>query len=180
MPAVPVPATVYPGPSDTSEFNTGVRDVLRFLLAKPIAQLKQIVAQSLTTATWTSITFTSEVVDTDPDGTGGHSTSVNTSRWTARYPGWAWLGGGVGFAASATGQRACRWAVNGSAVDGSSTFGPPGASFETAVPARGMFVFLAEGDYVELQAWQGSGGALLTIATGEHSCSMGVGWGRTA
>lgn len=152
--------------------------LIDFVRNKPIAQLRQSVAQTLTTGVWTSITFTTEVVDTDPAGTGGHSTSVNTSRYTAVYAGYVWLGGGAGFAINATGQRAVRWAVNGTMVDGSSAFLPPGAVFETAVPARGHLVLLGAGSYVELQAWQNSGGNLDTIASLEHACSMAVAWER--
>jgi hypothetical protein len=180
MAVVPDTHVFTNGVLDSSELNTYVRDPIRFLLNKPICELKQIVSQSPITSTWTSITFTSEVVDTDVDGVGGHDTSSNTSRFTARYAGWYWLGGGVGFAPNVTGQRAVRWAVNGTALDGASVFTAAGGALGEALPARGKLTYLSVGDYVELQGWQSTGGALATVATGEHSCTMALMWERNA
>lgn len=180
MATVPNTHTFAGGVFTSTEANSYICDPLLFLLGKPICEVKQIVAQTPATSTWTSVTFTSTVVDTDIAGTGGHDTASNTSRFTAQYAGWYWLGGGVGFAANATGQRAVRWAVNGTAVDASSAFVNANAALETSVAARGKFVYLNVSDYVELQCWQSSGGGLLTVATGEHSCSMAVQWMRNA
>lgn len=160
----------------STNMNSGIRDPINFLMEPPIAELRQTAAQSLTTSTWTSITFGVEDVDNDFASTGGHSTVTNTSRYTAVYAGWYFLGGGVAFASNATGIRATRWAINGSAVNGSQCTDSPITGNPHNVPGRGKFVFLAVGDYVELQGFQSSGGALNTAVSTDSQSSMSVGW----
>lgn len=143
-----------------------------FLLSPPIAVLLQSVAQSLTSATFTSLTLDVETVDS----AGGHDTVTNTSRYTAVYPGWYEVGGGTGYAANVTGRRGARWAVNGTAINGSGVLIPTNSSGTTQVPARTIQVYLNVGDYVELQGYQDSGGALNTaVSTDQQSC-MSIRW----
>jgi len=165
---------------DSSDINAFIRDPIRFLLNKPIAELRQTVAQSLASGAWQSLTFTTEDVDTDPAGTGGHSNSVNTSRYTAVYAGWYLCSGGVGFDASAVGDRGIRWMVNGTAVLGSGVFLATSPLLTTLVPARVKRILLNLGDYLEMQAWQDTGGALNTNVSGENQSSMSIAWDRVA
>jgi len=177
MPVVPGTHTVTGTVATTSEMNTFFRDPINYLLVRPHAQLLQIVVQTLTTAVAAAITFTSETVDTDVDGVGGHDNVTNNSRWTARYAGWHLLGGGVAFAANATGRRASWWQVNGTAVNGSSVAVAAAiGGLETVVPARSMQVFLNVGDYVELMGYQESGGNLNTFSSTFNASSMSVLW----
>jgi hypothetical protein len=157
----------------TSAFNSGVRDPLDFLLAPPIGQFRQTAAQTLTTGTWTAVTFDAE----DVDSAGGHSTSSNTSRYTAVYTGWYRVSGGVGFTGNSTGRRGGRWAANGSLVSGSAIMLAATSTGSVAVPAKTMLVYLAVGDYVELQAYQESGGNLDTnVGSGDLYSLMAVEW----
>lgn len=137
-------------------------DHVAALQAPPIAELRQTGAQTLTTGVWTSLTFDAEVVDS----AGGHSTSSNTSRYTAVIAGYYLLSGGAGFASNATGLRGVRWAKNGSSIDSSGTTEPTGSGNNMAYPARGILVQLSVGDYVELQAVQTTGGNLGTSVAG--------------
>lgn len=130
------------------------------------AQLLQIVTQNLTTATWTSITFTSEGIDS----AGGHSTVSNTSRYVAVHTGWYDVKGGVAFAFHATGARSVRFAVNGT----------PRAGFEREQAIAVTYgnctsisrnIYLAAGDYLELQAFQNSGGTLATSYVADNDQS---------
>lgn len=164
----------------TSEDNTYIRDPIRFLLNKPAAQLRQSATQTLTNDIWTSITLTIEDLDNDPGGTGAHSTSSNTSRFTAVYAGWHSTGGVICFAPNGTGSRSARWAVNGAAVNGSISTVPSviGGVFYTQVSAVATLVFLNVGDYLELQGRQESGANLDTVVNGAESCSMTVIWQR--
>jgi hypothetical protein len=181
MPAVPQTKTTWVNDVDaldSTNLHAYVRDPIAFLMRKPSAMLRQATNQSIANNTWTAITFGVEDWDDDPDGTGGHSTSSNTSRYTARYPGVYLLGGGVGWAASSAGVRGTRWAKNGTALNGSSTLEPPTASGTAYYAARAIKVELDEGDYVELFGFQNSGGSLnTTVATSEQP-SMSVGWDR--
>lgn len=177
MPVVPRPPTSGPGIPSTSALNQ-IRDAVRFLQSPPIAELRQTSAQSIPNSTWTALTFGVEDVDTDIDGTGGHSTSVNTARFTARYPGWYALGGSASIVFSAAGVRGAKWQVNGIDLNGGQQLLATNPSFSNIIPARSIkHVFLTDGDFVELLAFQSSGGALNTsVAPGAEQSNMSVRW----
>ncbi|MFG2054763.1 hypothetical protein ACGFI9_12100 [Micromonospora sp. NPDC048930] len=184
MPAVPQTKASWTNGVDalnSTNLNASLRDPLTFLMNRPAARLVQTVAQSIPSGgTFTAVTFTTEVEDTDPDGIGGHSTVTNTSRYTCRYPGLYLLGGGVGFSQNVTNARGCAWLLNGAVVDGSDVMlmAVTVGATATRVPARPWLMRLAEGDYVELGAFQNSGGALATVAGGAAASSMSVAWMR--
>ena len=85
---------------------------------KPHAFLRQTSNQSIVFGAWTAVTFDTEDVDTH----SGHSTSVNTSRYTAAVAGWYHVVGRGSFAANSTGHRGVRIAKNGSVVNGSASY----------------------------------------------------------
>lgn len=179
MATVPTTHTVLDGLATSSEMNTYFRDPIDFLMNRPAARVRQTATQTITTGTLTSITFTTEDLDDDPAGTGAHSTSVNTSRYTAVYPGWYQVSGVVSFAANATGVRAASWAVNGTAINASASAIPNnGAATIVDVPAPTIQVFLNVGDYVELQGYHERGANLDTFVSGQHASSMDVQWVR--
>lgn len=136
---------------------------------KPYARLRQTSVQSISNATYTGLTFTTE----DYDSVGGHSTVTNTSRYTAQVAGAYVFGGGAAFAVNAAGTRSTRWALNGTAIAGTTSpgFDP---SVTSVVVARPMLVVLAISDYIELQARQSSGGALNTSVTSDDQSTMSV------
>lgn len=179
MPLVPtVPLFGSSGPIPIEKLQE-LADALTFALRPPIAELKQAVAQNLTNSTWTAATFDAFDVDTDVDGEGGHSTSVNTSRFTARYPGWYRLTGGPAFFVNGTGIRGSRWTKNGSPVDSAATLEAPITADNSLYAARGKLVYLAIGDYIELQLFQSSGGVLSTAAPGGalwEACNASITW----
>lgn len=111
-------------------------------------------AQSIPNATWTALTFNSEVYDTD----GMHSTSTNTNRVTCVTAGKYLVWGYVTFDANATGNRYAAIKKNGTfyVIEMRSNFG----SGSTTVLHVDLLINLAEGDYVELFARQESGGSL--------------------
>src|SRR5215831_948848 len=163
MAQVPVLPPVTGGVYTTSQLSAVVQAVA-FLQAPPTAQLRQQVAQSVPNTTFTSITFDLEDVDKDPTGAGGHSTSSNTSRYTAVYSGWYEVTGAIAWTANATGRRASAWVVNGGILNGSQQAGPATAASDAEVVTRTMLIFLNVSDVVELQGYQESGGALNTLA----------------
>lgn len=177
MPVVPTAPTIMPAVSSTTQLNA-MRDAVNFALGVPLAQMRQTTLQTLANNTWTALTFGAEDVDTDVDNVGGHSTSSNTSRFTARYPGWYQCSGAVGFAANVTGIRGARWAVNGVAMDaGGPTLQTTGSSF-AVIPAATEAFYLTVGDYVELFALQVSGGNLDTAVVSTVQSTMVVLWVR--
>jgi hypothetical protein len=147
---------------------------------RPAALLRQATPQTIASGgSFKPVLLDTEDEDVDPDGIGGHSTTFDTSRYTARYPGIYRVGGGVGFAVNATGSRGVAWLRNGILVDGSDVMVPAVSSASTSsrVPARSMLIRLAEGDYIELGAFQNSGGDLAT--TGSSAApSVSIEWAR--
>lgn len=180
MPLVPTVPVITAGPSTLSQIQQ-LADVAAFLAAPPIAELRQIVVQTLTTGVGAAITFTAEGVDTDVDGTGGHSTSSNTSRYTARYPGWYQVSGVVAFAGNVTGRRISWWTVNGVPVTATQLAFAPVTTGDAEIPGRTAHVYLAIGDYVELIGYQESGGNLDTLVAGTNnvaSSAASIRWAR--
>lgn len=176
MAVVPVSHTFSTTIGASSEMNTYVRDPLNFLMRPPIAELRQIVAQSLANATFVALTFTAFDFDTDVDGIGGHDTGVNPSRFTARYAG-IYQGSGVAtYVANATGRRAQQWFVNGTALAASQTAYQSTAANDGEFAARTKQFYLNAGDYVELMGYQESGGALATFSTGAGACGASIRW----
>lgn len=174
MTTVPSYTTFVAGAVLTAaQLNTNVRDAGNFWLARPLCLLRQTSVQSLSNNSFGDILFDTEDIDRD----GGHSTVTNTARYTSPTSGYIAVSGGVAFAANATGRRAAQWALNGTAINASQNMetttatGNPTLSARTfAVPVNGST------DYVTLQGYQDSGGALNTFATGNVQPNMYVLW----
>lgn len=157
------------GEVETGAFlNSAVTNLGNFMLGKPIAQLRQTSAQTLTTISTTyDILFDTEDIDRD----NGHSTVTNTGRYTAQTAGWYYVSGAVGFSANAIGTRVVNIAVNGSAL-------PVGlnrpnyatsASLILTVPTTPVLTYLNVGDYVTLQATAGVASLQTTVTSGYQS-----------
>ncbi len=115
---------------------------------------------TLGSGAWTPVLFAAEDLDT----ANGHSTSSNTSRYTATVAGWYDLDGGHRFSASATGSRGARFSKNGAVIGSSDNIIPATPSGQMALSAKSITVQLGVGDYVELEAWQNTGGNLVVDA----------------
>lgn len=175
MTAVPTTLTAVAGAVLTaSQWNTNNRDVENWLLAPAILRARQTVSQNITSGgAGTAITFDSE----DVDSTGMHSTSSNTSRATAVYPGWYWVGGNWCLAQNATGVRQASWNVNGSAQNGAgSGQAGGGAGIDARLVAGTSLFFLNVGDYLELISFQNSGSTLATQVSGSQQATMSLHW----
>lgn len=149
-----------------------MRDILNALLNPPICEVIQTVAQSIPNA-GTALLWDTEIVDTD----GMHSTTTNTSRVTIQTPGRYLLGGAVCFTANATGRRGSWWSVNGVALSGGEAIYASPSAGNPTTSARMRAIYLNAGDYLELFAFQDSGGALATsVAFGQQQASMTARW----
>lgn len=92
----------------------------------------------------------------------------SSDRFTAPRDGVYRIGGHARFAASATGQRVLYLRVNGGtyiAIDSRTSVGA-GAPTDVHIATE---YELAAGDYVQLQAYQDSGGSLTITAAGNYS-----------
>lgn len=171
MAAVPTLPSFVDGVLPTSQL-TQAMAALAFMMDPPRAQLRQTVAQSLTTGIAAAVTFTTE----DYDTALGHDTSTNPSRYVSQYPGRYKISGGASFAANATGRRITKWQINGADVMGSQVSLPTTAASVCGVPARTLEVYLDVDDYLELIVIQESGGALNTAVSSSDQALMCVRW----
>lgn len=131
----------------------------------PGVRVRNSAAQSIAHNTWTSLTFDTE--DRDPDGY--HSTSSNTSRLTVP----AGLSGWYGYAGAAeiqngTNQVGIRVLRDGATRVGSEDLRDQTSSNPTRVQTSG-YIYLEANQYLELQVWQNSGGALNSVNNAEFA-----------
>jgi hypothetical protein len=159
----------------------GVGDPLTFLLDPPRCVAYATAAQSIPNSSFTSLALAAEDVDNEAtashlSGTGMHDLVTNNSRLVARTAGTYMCTGMVAWAANATNRRGTRWAKNGVALARSQQLQPAAAAVGLAIPARTIYLPLAVGDYVELQAFQDSGGALSTDVTSPSGVEAAVRW----
>lgn len=183
MPSVPETKTVWVEDVDalsSTNLHAYLRDPIAFLMNRPAAELRATAAQNITTGSFQALLFNTEALDDDPDGVGGHSTSSNTSRYTARYPGWYRVSGSVTYAGNATNRRGAHWRVNGSIVAGTEQVQAAGSASGVGVTTTNPLVYLNEGDYLELYAFQDSGSTLATSSSSTSYSRMTVSWDRLA
>lgn len=136
-----------------------VRDDLEFLIAPPMCKVHQTTAQTgLTSGAWTAVLFPTATAAEDWDTDAFHSLSTNTSRFTiptglgGRYL----LIGQIAWDANTTNERSIIFRKGGATfLNGQSTV--TANNDGTAMQAT-TIESLAAGEYVELMAYQDSGG----------------------
>lgn len=109
-------------------------------------------SQSISTSTWTSITFNSERFDTD----SYHDTGSNTSRLTIPSNGYYLVGACLEFVTNTTGSRFARFWVDGTTRIGEVSQPPAAGSNPTRLNPVVVYQFTAA-QYVEVQMFQDSG-----------------------
>lgn len=146
-------------------------DNLMFLLNKPLCVVTQVTSQSIPTAVGTAIAFDTTTTDTYD----AHSNTVNNTRMVAQVPGWYKITGQAMFAPNGNGARQVMLAVNGTLVLPSMTGVGTSGLINLSIQCD-YEVYLNAGDYVEVQAWQSSGGSLSLVTGGS---AMTARWVRT-
>ena len=131
-------------------------------LIVPFARVYNNANISINNNTTTALTFNSERWDTD----NIHSTSTNTGRLTCKTAGVYNISASVQFESNATGTRAITILLGGTTVIGSDQ--RLAANVATTCNLSIDYVF-AVNDYVEVQVYQNSGGALNVVATSERT-----------
>lgn len=154
--------------------NANVRDAGNFMIGEPVAEIYQATVQSLVSTTFTAITFDASTLDSD----SGHSNVTNNSRYTGKTSGWFEFAGCVNFAGNATGARGTQWNKNGASVTQSQVMMFAGTAAVTlgAIARTKKIQLNGTTDYVELQGFQSSGGALNTAVASPDGSSMSVKW----
>lgn len=159
--------------TSSTAFGIPVANDCNFLIAPPIFLGYQSAAQSIPDSTYTAVTFDTEIVDSY----SGHSTTTNTSRYTAQVAGYYDVVGKVGFVTSGTGRRIGTLYVNGAELGYTRTEQTPSGTAASNTTCIALApVFLNVNDYVELFAFQSSGAPLNTSAT---PTTLSVRWVHT-
>jgi hypothetical protein len=166
--AVPPVPSFAPGIMPTSLISA-ITSALNFLMTRPNAEIRQAVAQSIPNATFTALTFDTK----DLDSALGWSSGSNT-RYTAQYAGVYAFSGACSFTSNATGIRGVAWSLNGTLLNQSGTFFTAVSGNTTGVPAPTLSVFMNVGDFMELKAFQNSGGAVLTVVATNNQPFLSV------
>lgn len=151
-----------------------VRDAVEYLARnKPRCRVFNSAAITLTTATVTALTFNSERYDVG----GCHSTVSNTSRLTvpAGEGGLYHIGGCAEFVASATGERIVDIRLNGATfITRHRDIASSGSTSHTYNVSTDYQ--LVAGDFVELTAFQNSGGNLNVSSLGNYTPEFWMRW----
>jgi hypothetical protein len=168
---VPAPRTWSVGDlaaaSGAINLNTEIRDTINYLTGVPIAVLRQNTVQSIpnNTTPFTPVTFDVEEVDSY----GGHASSQ--SRYTAQVAGWYHVLGILQWSPNATGRRLAQLFINGTEARQTETPVCTAAGGPTTNICEAP-LYLNVSDYVELAAFQSSGGALNTFVGATNLESM--------
>jgi hypothetical protein len=130
-----------------------------FRLGVDGARVQKAATQSISNTTFTAMTFTSEVYDSG----SYHDNATNTSRLTVPIAGKYLITGSIEYTANATGIRAAGIRMDGTTYIASQSTASLGSVLATTVNVS-VVRDLAANAYVELMAYQSSGGALNTLA----------------
>jgi hypothetical protein len=137
-----------------AKMNAYLRDLATFMLNPPVFRLWHNTTQSISDSTSTAMVFNQEY--TDPDG--GHSTTSNTSRYTAQTAG-TWLIMAISpWAANSSGKRELYIQHSNGVQYGSTTATALGSNRLSASVTT--LVTMTVGEYCEAFVWQNSGGSL--------------------
>lgn len=100
------------------------------------------------------------------DNWSGHSSVTNNSRYTVQVAGTYRVSGAVQFPTNGTGIRGVEIFKNGTSQNGVNQLSPSNSSTFTSVPVPASNIACVVGDYIEIAAYQNSGGALTTQGNG--------------
>lgn len=134
---------------------------------RPVGRLKQATGQSVPHGAWTVMTFSATAM-TDTDGM-----ATTASRLTCVTPGNYVVHANMTFASSGVGRRAMRISHRNSAGTVQNYYGAVihDAMTNQAEIATSSDVVMAAGDYLQVEIYQESGAALMTLVNSGVDCS---------
>lgn len=142
------------GGTPTVAWGDGLNTAVDLLANTPQAVVSHSTTQTATTSVEKTLNADTETYDSDVM----HSTVSNTSRLTCKTAGRFDFTAAISFASNATGYRSLLFAKNGGTA---TTIAQVGAFSGAGVFLSGTISYvLAVNDYVEVVAWQNSGGNL--------------------
>lgn len=121
--------------------------------------------QSINNNTFTALALDSERYDTNTI----HDTVTNNSRLTCKTAGKYFITGHISFAANVTGRRVGAIIINNTTYIALQQFQAITVAGSGTILSLSTVYSLAVNDYLELQAYQDSGGALNVVAVGNYS-----------
>lgn len=174
MATIPTIPTEVPGNFWTSAlWNANVLGGLNYLFAPVRFKGYSSTTQTISSSTSSTVlTLDTEIVDSD----GGHSTTTNTSRYTAQTAGLYYVSGSCCIGptgGSSTGTRTIQIFLNGAGITGSAVQAAPSPANSTGV-FTSTTVQMAVGDYVEVAFWQNSGANQTTSTTNAIATTMNL------
>lgn len=128
-----------------------------------ICDITGLSTQSIASGTYTLISWDRNI--TDP--TGLHSTSTTNSAITIKSAGWYHVQVQIQYESNATGSRNIRLYKNGTVVD-RTTAVFAAISGMASWAGTSNFMYLLPGDYIEVGAYQNSGGVLNVLTNQSH------------
>lgn len=159
MGTIPTPPTFSAGAVVPAASLNQLRDVANFWANPPQCQAYDTTGPTLTTGVALTVPLGGEAYDVVQSGdTPMHDNATNNSRITIRTAGKYQIEGYVCFAANSTGVRRVEIVKNGT-VSLRSNSSPAVAGISTTIQAD-VTAALAINDYIEIQAYQTSGGNL--------------------
>lgn len=153
----------------TSAKMNEISDMLNFLKFNSggICHVRQTAQQGIITTTDIPITFGTAEVNVD-----NMWSALTPTRVTANTSGWYAVSGVVTFTANANGSRFGKYKRNGNTLRAAS-LGAPTGGVEAFLDMGLRVAFLNSGEYLELTAWQNSGGTINTsVADGASQLSV--------
>jgi hypothetical protein len=152
--------------------NTNVRDAVNFLSFPPMCRLSNQggSAQSAVNGTSTAVQFAgSAITGLTSDNYGGWSAG-NPTRYTFPVAGRWYVAGQAAFASSNSGICQSGLRVNGGTTSWGTKAAAPATSTAGVIAASEQYLRVSAGDYVQLIAFQSSGGSLsLTTSPPSYS-----------
>ena len=146
--------------------NSNVRDAVNFFLNAPSARVYNSFALSIPHAVSTLLSFDSERYDNDTIHTG-----ASPGRLTCQTAGVYAIYANIAWAANVTGIRGLSIQVNGNVIATQDLPAGSGQAMSVATQWK-----MAVGDYVEIAAYQASGGNLNVNQDGTRSPEAGMTW----
>lgn len=159
MATVPLPHQFAVGEVVTADNINTLYSGISFLENRPLFKATTTVNVSIPNSAFTVVTWNNNVVDTY----NGHSVTTNTSRYTAQVAGWYWATADTQWANNATGIRDALFSVNGTTLGETFVGGWTGwnnSGLSGGLAAAPGPIFLNVNDFLEVQVFQNSGGAL--------------------
>jgi hypothetical protein len=129
-----------------------------------IARLTKTASQSVTSSTYTNITWDSELIDTS----SFHDNVTNNQRITVPTAGYYKFFIQLEYAANGTGERDIFYLLNATTGSGTIVYKGPGSSVDNFSHQTTFILNLAANDFIIAQTYQTSGGALNIV----NQCSF--------